>query len=250
MEFNAHDLRKLFPKGDALREVELVRPVKLSKMGCMIMGEQRLPRASTAKALTEISQAPIELVARRWIEMGLSSASALRSLSTQAKGAFSFELRRMTATTSTPGPSASIEVLAAAGLALSYGSVPKGSIEKAAADAILASKAAKAAAAERKVAAALKAEKKADKKAGKKRDREDGVEGSAPAPAAGGADGEKTKKRLGKKERQAIAAAKAKAGGAEAATPAAAATPASEYCLLYTSPSPRDRTRSRMPSSA
>ena len=225
MEFSASDLRKLFPKGDALREVELVRSVKLSKMGCMIMGEQRLPRAATAKALTEVAQTPIELVARRWIEMGLSSASALRSLSTQAKGAFSFELRRMTATTSTPGPAATNEVLAAAGLALSYGSVPKGSIEKAAADAILASKAAKEAKAERKVALALKAEKKSEKKAGKKRDREDGVEGAA-APAAGGADGEKTKKRLGKKERQAIAAAKAKAAGAETAAPAA--TPAAE----------------------
>ena len=30
----------------------------------------------------------------------------------------------------------------------------------------------------------------------------------------------------------------------------AAHRPASQVCLLYTSPSPRDRTRSRMPSSA
>ena len=34
------------------------------------------------------------------------------------------------------------------------------------------------------------------------------------------------------------------------ATPAEAARRLAEDCLLYTSPSPRDRTRSRMPSSA
>ena len=32
--------------------------------------------------------------------------------------------------------------------------------------------------------------------------------------------------------------------------PTVVATPATNTCLLYTSPSPRDRTRSRMPSSA
>ena len=34
------------------------------------------------------------------------------------------------------------------------------------------------------------------------------------------------------------------------ATPPLALEPGKEVCLLYTSPSPRDRTRSRMPSSA
>ena len=38
--------------------------------------------------------------------------------------------------------------------------------------------------------------------------------------------------------------------GASCATLRPHATPATRFCLLYTSPSPRDRTRSRMPSSA
>ena len=39
-------------------------------------------------------------------------------------------------------------------------------------------------------------------------------------------------------------------GPIESLTPAMAASAELAFCLLYTSPSPRDRTRSRMPSSA
>ena len=206
IELSVGDLRKNFPKSEGFREVELVRSVKMSKMGSTIMGEQRLPRAATGKQLVEVAQATAEGVARRWIDMGLSSAAALRNLSAaQVKGTFSFELRRMTSTSSDGTAAPSADVLAAAGLALSYGSVPKGSIEKTAIDNAAAAKAAKAAAAERKLAMEKKA---ADKKAGKKRERDEGT----TTPAANPTD--KTKKRLGKKERQALAA---KAKGTAAA---------------------------------
>ena len=50
--------------------------------------------------------------------------------------------------------------------------------------------------------------------------------------------------------RQARAALRGQAAGEVVFPQVAQPTPLSEGCLLYTSPSPRDRTRSRMPSSA
>ena len=65
--------------------------------------------------------------------------------------------------------------------------------------------------------------------------------------------GEKTGKRskeLGKKVAEATKETTAKVAEATKETTAKATEAGKKVCLLYTSPSPRDRTRSRMPSSA